>query len=241
MLNGSAGRRGRRRMGGRDLVEVTPARAWAVYRRRRQLGLSREQVAEMASRRLLEQGARQGVVADYIRRVEWGEVAWTSEAKLRAVAEVLGLEWEKLGEGEEGQRFPGPAWRHPQDAFARRVRLLRAVEEWLRRCGDRELAVLQEVWPVAASLSSRLAGLLQEGTGGAGPLTPEHVFEQNMGSLWRTPRDVYEWLERLLELLEEVMPWQERVRRARRALLSALEWPPEEGGGEGKGKTGEGG
>lgn len=222
----------RRRGGGRDMVLVEPAMVWPLYRRRRELKLSREQVAEMASRRLREQGSKERVSYDYVRRLEWGVVTWTSREKVRAVADVLGVDLEKAAREEAAERFPGPAWRHPKDAFARRVRLLRAVEEWLRRCDERELAVLQETWPVAASLASRLAPLLPEEAGGAGPLTPEQVFEKNMGSIWRTPRDFYEWLAELLGLFEEVVPWSNRVKRARETLLSALEWP-EEGREEG--------
>jgi transcriptional regulator with XRE-family HTH domain len=221
---GSLWRR-RRRQRRVETVPLEAALGWAIFRRRRQLGLTRQRLAAMAEERLAQQGMTEKISYDYIRRLEWGEVDYTSRRKLQAIADVLGLDLEKDVSKEEPSEFPGPEHRRPRDPFSERVRLLRAVEEWLRRCSDQEVVLLKESWPTVAALMSRLAPLVsREERGAEEALTPEHVFEQNRASLWRTPSDIYEWLDRLLTLIEEAVPWRREVRAIREAVLEAMRW-----------------
>jgi hypothetical protein len=53
------------------------------------------------------------------------------------------------------------------------------------------------------------------------------VFEQNKGSLWKTPSDIYQWLERLLVLIEEAVPWRREVKAIREAVMVAMRWEVE--------------
>lgn len=219
--------RRRRRRRKVDWLPVTPALAWALFRRRRQLGLSRERLAQLAEERLAQRGVQEKISYDYIRRLEWGEVDASSRRKVEAIVEVLGLDLEKDVAEEEGLGFPGPAYRHSRDPFAERVRILRDVENWLRTCSDREVALLRESWPTLSALMSRLAPLVREEEGAREALTPEHVFEQNKGSLWKTPGDIYQWLERLLVLIEEAVPWRREVKAIREAVMAAMRWEVE--------------
>ncbi len=219
--------RRRRRRRKVDWLPVTPALAWALFRRRRQLGLSRERLAELAEERLAQRGVQEKVSYDYIRRLEWGEVDASSRRRVEAIAEVLGLDLEKDLAEEEGLGFPGPTYRHSRDPFAERVRILRDVENWLRTCSDREVALLRESWPTLSALMSRLAPLVSQEEGAREALTPEHVFEQNKGSLWKTPSDIYQWLERLLVLIEEAVPWRREVKAIREAVMAAMRWEVE--------------
>jgi hypothetical protein len=208
----------------KDEEQVPPGIAWAIYTARKRLGMSRQRLAERASERLRERGIQDSIVPEYIRRLEWGLVKKLRPARLQAMADVLGIDLQEAARaGQQG--YPGPAWRHPRDPTAERIRLLRNIEDWVRRCDDRELALLQEGWPGFVALLERLVPLVREAApaGAEEPLTPEHVFEKNMGSLWRTPMDLYEWLARLLTLWEEVVPWREELRQIRETVLAALE------------------
>ena len=211
-----------------DWMPLRPALAWAIFRRRRQLGLSRERLAAMAEERLAQRGVQDKVSYDYIRRLEWGEVDATSRRKVEAIAEVLGLDLEKDVVEEPGTAFPGPEYRHTRDPFVERMRILRDVENWLRTCSDREVVLLRESWSTLSALMSRLAPLVRgEEEGAREALTPERVFEQNRGSLWKTPSDIYEWLEGLLTLIEEAVPWRREVRSIREAVITAMRWEVE--------------
>ncbi len=209
---------------GEEEDRVPPGVAWAIYTARKRLGMSRERLAERASERLRQRGIQDHMVPEYVRRVEWGLAKRLRPARLQAMADVLGIDLREAARaGVQG--YPGPAWRHPSGPTVERVRLLRNIEDWVRRCDERELALLQEGWPGFVALLERLVPLVREAApaGAEGPLTPEQVFEKNMGSLWRTPMDLYEWLARLLTLWEEVVPWREDVRQIRQAVLAALE------------------
>jgi len=211
--------------------QVPPGVAWAIYTARKRLGMSRERLAQRATERLRERGIQDHLVAEYIRRLEWGLAKRWRPARLQAIADVLGVDLQEAARAG-AKRPPGPAWRHPRGPTVERVRLLRNIEDWVRRCDERELALLQEGWPGFVALLERLVPLVREAepAGGEEPLTPELVFEKNMGSLWRTPMDLYEWLLRLLTLWEEVVPWREDVRQIRETVLAALERRfPEEG------------
>ncbi len=210
---------------------VPPGVAWAIYTARKRLGMSRERLAERATERLRERGIQDHIVPEYIRRVEWGLVKKLRPARLQAMADVLGIDLQEAARaGARG--YPGPAWRHPGGPTVERARLLRNIEDWVRRCDERELALLQEGWPGFVALLERLVPLVREvaPAGAEEPLTPERVFEKNMGSLWRTPMDLYEWLARLLTLWEEVVPWRQDVRQIRETVLAALERRLPEGG-----------
>jgi|FaiFalDrversion3_1042247.scaffolds.fasta_scaffold04144_1 transcriptional regulator with XRE-family HTH domain len=212
--------------------QVPPEVAWAIYTERKRLGMSRERLAERATERLRERGIQDRIVPEYIRRVEWGLVKKLRPARLQAIADVLGIDLQEAARAG-AQGYPGPAWRHPAGPTVERIRLLRNIEDWVRRCDERELALLEEGWPGFVALLERLVPLVREAApAGAGePLTPEQVFEKNMGSLWRTPMDLYEWLARLLALWEEVVPWREDVRQIRETVLAALERRLPGGGG----------
>jgi hypothetical protein len=53
-----------------ETVPLQPALGWAIFRRRRQLGLPRQRLAATAEERLAQQGVNEKISYDYIRRLE---------------------------------------------------------------------------------------------------------------------------------------------------------------------------